>query len=462
MRLLVKNGRIITATDDYVADILVDGEAIALIGRSLDTAADTVIDASGRYVLPGGVDPHVHLENPSGETATVDTFTTGTAAAAAGGTTTVIDFMTQRRGESFDAAIDRRMAQLERNRPVVDVGLHMIITDLSGANAGRIPWLVDQGISSFKMYMAYPARLMVDDTTVFGALSEAADCGGLVMMHAENGSAIDVLVARALAAGKTGPKYHASTRPTLAEAEATHRATMLAEMAGAPIYFVHLSCEEALEHVANAHRRGRPVYAETCPQYLFLDDSVYDLPGFEAAKYVFTPPARPKHHQDALWRGLSYHDLSVISTDHCPFCFKGQKEIGRDDFSKIPNGGPGIEHRLMMVHNGGVRSGRITLNRMVEVLSTAPAKLFGLFPRKGTIAVGSDGDLVIFDPNVRKTLSAATHNSLIDYTPYEGVEVTGAPEVVVSRGTVVYRDDRVVGAAGHGRFIRRAPHLQRL
>jgi dihydropyrimidinase len=459
---LIKNGRVITAADDYVADLFVEDETISVIGRSLDIAADRVIDAGGKYVLPGGVDPHVHLENPSGRTQTIDTFSSGTAAAAAGGTTTVIDFITQARGRRFEDALEDRMGKLEQNKPVIDIGFHMIVTDLAGDNLERISWLVDQGITSFKMYMAYPDRLMVDDQTVFKALLGAGEAGALVMMHAENGNVIDVLVAKALAEGKTGPKYHSVTRPTLAEAEATHRAIALAQLAEAPIYFVHMSCAEALRHVEDAHGRGQRVYGETCPQYLFLDDSVYELPGFESAKYVFTPPARAKWHQDELWRGLAFHDLAVISTDHCPYCFKGQKDLGADDFSKIPNGAPGIENRLAMVHNGGVRTGRITLNRMVEVLSTAPAKLFGLFPKKGTIAVGSDADLVIFDPTRTATLSASTHRSKVDYSLFEGTEVTGVPETVLSRGNVVFENDTVTGQPGDGRFIKRAQHLARL
>jgi dihydropyrimidinase len=462
MSVLIRGGRIVTAADEYVADLFVDGETVVLIGRSLDVAADRVVDATGKYVLPGGIDPHVHMETPFDGTATIDTFTTGTAAAAAGGTTTVIDFVNQARGQAFEAALDMWLAKLDRNKPVIDVGLHMIVTDLGGDNAGKIPWLVDRGITSFKMYMAYPERVMVDDTTIFNALLAAGEAGALVMMHAENGSAIDVLVARALAEGKTGPGYHGKTRPTLAEAEATHRAIMLAQMAGAPVYFVHLSCAEALRHVEDAHHRGQRVYAETCPQYLFLDDSVYDLPGWEPAKYVFTPPARPKWHQAELWRGLAFNDLSVVSTDHCPFCWQGQKTLGRDDFSQIPNGAPGIENRLVLVHTGGVRTGKITLNRMVDILATTPAKLFGLYPRKGTIAIGSDADLVVFDPDRAAILSAETQHSKVDYNAYEGREVIGVPELVFSRGTVVFEDGAVVGKPGHGRFVERARHLARL
>jgi dihydropyrimidinase len=459
MRTLIRTGRIVTAVDDYVGDILIDDEVIVLIGRDLDVAADRVIDASGKLVLPGGVDPHTHMEMPLAGTETIDTFTSGTAAAAKGGTTTIIDFPVQSRGQSLLEALDVWQAKLEANKPVIDVGFHMIISDLQGGRMQDVPTLVKEGVTSFKLFMAYKGSLMVDDETIFQALSVAGEQGMLTMMHAENGGVIDVLVRRALEAGKTGPKYHASTRPALAEAEAVHSAVAIAEMAQAPIYIVHLSAERSLQHVAEARRRGQYAYAETCPQYLFLDESVYESPNFEAAKYVFTPPARAKEDQDALWRGLAFDDLSVISTDHCPFCWKGQKEMGAADFSKIPNGGPGVELRLQMVYDGGVRTGRIGLNRMVDLLSTTPAKLFGLFPRKGTIAVGSDADIVVFDPERSETISVENQVSKVDYCAYEGREVTGVPEIVLSRGTVVYEEGKVTGQPGHGSFIRRAEHM---
>jgi dihydropyrimidinase len=459
MRTLIRSGRIVTAVDDYVADILIDDEVIVLIGRELDVEADRVIDASGKLVLPGGVDPHTHMEMPLAGTETIDTFTSGTAAAAKGGTTTIIDFPVQSRGQSLVEALDVWQAKLEANKPVIDVGFHMIISDLEGGRMQDVATLVKEGVTSFKLFMAYKGSLMVDDETIFQALSVAGEQGMLTMMHAENGGVIDVLVRRALEAGKTGPKYHASTRPALAEAEAVHSAIAIAEMAEAPIYIVHLSAERSLQHVAEARRRGQYAYAETCPQYLFLDESVYEAPDFDAAKYVFTPPARAKENQDALWRGLAFDDLSVISTDHCPFCFKGQKEMGAADFSKIPNGGPGVELRLQMVYDGGVRAGRISLNRMVDLLSTTPAKLFGLFPRKGTIAVGSDADIVVFDPERSDTISVQNQVSKVDYCAYEGRQVTGVPEMVLSRGTVVYEEGKVTGQPGHGSYVRRAEHM---
>lgn len=462
MRTLIKGGRIITASDDYVADLLVEDETIRLIGQSLDVQADRVIDAAGKFVLPGGVDPHTHMQMPFGGTETIDTFTTGTAAAAKGGTTTIIDFPVQQRGQRLTEALDMWLGKLEENKPVIDIGFHMIVSDLTDGKVNDIGVLVDQGVSSFKLFMAYKGALMVDDETIFEALLKAGEHGALTMMHAENGGLVDVLVRKALAEGKTGPKYHMTTRPPLVEAEAVHRAVAIARLAEAPIYIVHLSALESLEHINTAHQRGQYAYAETCPQYLFIDDSVYDLPGFEPAKYAFTPPARSKEHQEALWRGLAFHDLSVISTDHCPFCFAGQKELGKDDFSKIPNGGPGVEFRLQMVYDGGVRAGRITVNRMVDLLSTTPAKLFGLFPKKGTIAVGSDADIVVFDPNRKDVLSVTTQVSKVDYCAFEGREVTGATDVVLSRGVVVYENGKVTGKPGYGQFVQRAQHLAAL
>lgn len=462
MRKLITGGRIITAVDDYVADVLIEDETVVAIASHIDVEADEIIDASGQYVLPGGVDPHVHFRMPFAGTETIDDFTSGTAAAVRGGTTTVIDFPLQARDKGLIQTLDHWHGLLAQDQPMIDVGFHMIVSDLSDGKLDEVPRLVDEGVTSFKLFMAYKNSLMADDETIFEALCASAEHGLLTMMHAENGGVIDVLVRKALAEGRTGPKYHESTRPAKAEAEAVHSAIAIAEMAGAPVYIVHLSAEESLRHVSRARANGIAAYAETCPQYLFLDNSVYDLPDFEAAKYVFTPPARAKHHQDALWRGLAFDDLAVISTDHCPFCFADQKRLGIDDFSKIPNGGPGVEARLQLVHDGGVRTGRITLNRMVDVLSTTPAKLFGLFPRKGTIAVGSDADIVIFDPNKRETLSVETQASKVDYCNYEGREVVGSPTAVLSRGEIVARDGKVVGRPGHGRFIKRAQHLQPL
>jgi len=456
MKTLIKNGRIVTATDDYVGDILVEDETIALIGRRLEVAADRIIDATGKLVIPGGVDPHTHMELPFGGTMSSDDFRTGTIAAAHGGTTTIIDFAVQYKGQSLTEALDAWHRKAE-GKPAIDYSFHLIITDLPDERLPELKRLIqDEGVTSFKLFMAYPGVFLVDDGTIFKAMTAAADAGGLICMHAENGVVIDVLVRRALAEGKTAPRYHALTRPTKAEAEGTARAIAIAEMAGAPVYIVHLSCFDALQKVKEARDLGLPAFAETCPQYLFLDSSLYEQEGFEGAKYVMTPPLRDKWNQDELWKGLRTDDLQVISTDHCPFCFKEQKELGANDFSKIPNGGPGVENRLSLVYNGGVVGGRISLNRFVELVATAPAKLFGLFPKKGTIAVGSDADIVVFDPNAETTISAQTHHMNVDYNAYEGMTVKGVTETVLSRGKVVIEKGRYVGRPGEGQFLRRS------
>lgn len=454
MRTLIKNGRVVTAVDDYHADILIEDEKVSVIGATLDMEADRVIDANGRLVIPGGIDPHTHMDLPFGGTSSSDDFHTGTIAAAHGGTTTIIDFAVQYHGQALNQALDVWFAKAE-GKAVIDYGFHVICTDLPDSRLSEMKDLIGQGVTSFKLFMAYPGVFLVDDGTIFKAMTTAGEAGGLICMHAENGVVIDVLVKRALAEGRTAPKYHALTRPTKAEAEGTGRAIAIAEMAGSPVYIVHLSCDDALRKVTEARDIGIPAYAETCPQYLFLDHSFYEQEGFEGAKYVMTPPLRPKENQEKLWRGLAFNDLQVISTDHCPFCFKEQKELGLDDFSKIPNGGPGVEHRLSLTYDGGVASGRISVNRWVEVVSTSAAKIFGLFPRKGTIAVGSDADIVIFDPDEVTTISASTHHMNVDYSAYEGRRVQGATKVVLSRGKVVVEDGKFVGTQGAGQFLRR-------
>lgn len=454
MRTVIRNGRIVTAVDDYHADILIEDGVISMIARSIEVEADRVIDARGRLVLPGGIDPHTHMELPFGGTSASDDFDTGTVAAAHGGTTTIIDFAVQSKGQSLNQALDNWFAKAE-GKTSVDYGFHLICTDLPDERLPEIKSMIDQGVSSFKLFMAYPGVFLVDDATIYKAMITAGESGGLICMHAENGVVIDAIVKRALAEGKTAPKYHALTRPTKAEAEGVHRAIALADMAHAPVYIVHLSCSDALDEVTRARDNGIPAFAETCPQYLFLDYSVYEQPGFEGAKWVMTPPIREKWNQEKLWRGLQYGDLQVISTDHCPFCFKEQKELGKDDFSKIPNGGPGVEHRMSLVFNGGVAQGRISLNRFVELTSTAAAKIFGLFPRKGTIAVGSDADLVIFDPDEEMTISAKTHHMRVDYSAYEGMKVKGVTKTVLSRGEVVIDEGQYVGRKGHGEFLKR-------
>ncbi|MGA9769448.1 MAG: dihydropyrimidinase [Blastocatellia bacterium] len=454
MKTLIKNGRVVTAVDDYTADILVEDDKVSVIGRKLDMEADKTIDASDRLIIPGGIDPHTHMELPFGGTASSDDFRTGTRAAAHGGTTTIIDFAVQNHGESLIQAVDNWHKKAE-GKTAIDYGFHLITTDLPDERVPEMKQLINEGVMSFKLFMAYPGVFLADDATIFRAMKNAGKAGGLVCMHAENGIVINEIIKHALAEGKTAPKYHALTRPTKAEAEGVHRAIAIAEMADAPVYIVHLSCSDALEEVREARDAGLPAYAETCPQYLFLDYSLYEQEGFEGAKYVMTPPLREKWNQDKLWQGLAGNDLQVISTDHCPFCFKEQKELGRDDFTKIPNGGPGVEHRMSLIYNGGVVGGRISLNRFVELTSTAAAKLFGLFPRKGTIAVGSDADLVIFDPNEEQTISAATHHMNVDYSAYEGMKIQGAVKTVLSRGRVVIEDGKYTGRAGDGEFLRR-------
>jgi dihydropyrimidinase len=453
MSTLIKNGRIITAEQDYVADIFIDREKITTIGAGLKVEAGTVVEAAGKYVIPGGIDVHTHMDMPFGGTVSSDDFGTGTRAAAFGGTTCLIDFAIQSKGTKIREALDTWWKKGEK--AAIDYGLHMIITDLPEAHLEDMNEMVREGVSSFKLFMAYPNVLMVDDATIFRALRQTAQNGGLVCMHAENGGVIDLMVQKALAEGKTAPIYHALTRPTTAEAEAVNRAIALAQMAGAPMYIVHLSSADALEKVAEARDRGLPAFAETCPQYLLLSISDLDRPNFEGAKYVFTPPLREKWHQDKLWEGLRKNTLQVVSTDHCPFCFKEQKEMGRESFAKIPNGGPGVENRLQLLHHYGVNEKRINLNRWVEVVSTAPAKMFGLYPRKGTISVGSDADIVVWDPEEELTISAKTHHMRVDYSMFEGFKVKGNARTVLSRGEVVVDKGKWQGREGRGRFVRR-------
>jgi dihydropyrimidinase len=454
VRTLITNGTIVTAVDQYTGDVLVEDERIAVIGTALDLHADKNIDATGKYVLPGGVDVHTHLDMPFGGTTSADDFESGTIAAAFGGTTSLVDFAIQYKGQTLHHAWETWMRKAE-SKAVIDYGFHMIMTDLNDQTEQEMDALVCQGVTSFKLFMAYRGVFMLDDGSIFKALLRTGKNGGMICMHAENGDVIDVLVQRALRAGQTAPKYHALTRPARAEAEATHRAIALAEIADVPVYIVHLSAAEALEMVAEARDRGLPAYAETCPQYLFLSYDNYEEPDFGGAKYVMSPPLREKAKQAQLWRGLAFNDLQCISTDHCPFCMKEQKELGRSDFSKIPNGAPGIETRMSLVYDGGVREGRISLNRFVELTSTSPAKIFGLFPRKGTIAPGSDADIVIFDPNRTVALAAKTLHMKVDYNPYEGRRVTGAADTVLSRGRVVIENGQFAGRAGRGSFLKR-------
>ncbi len=456
MSILIKGGRVVTATDEYVADVYIEDETVSLIGESLDVSADRTVDATGKVLLPGGVDPHTHLDMPFGGTVTIDDVESGQTAAAFGGTTTHVDFIIQPQGSSFAQALDEWRAKAD-GKQLIDMGYHMAVTDLKeGGSLEELATLPEQGVTSYKLFMAYKGALMVDDETLFRTMEVAAETGALVMVHAENGDAIDVLVKQALAAGNTDPVWHARTRPPETEGEATNRAIQLARIAGCALYVVHVSCAEAVEPIELARAKGWNVWGETCTQYFFVDETYLERPDFEGAKYVYTPPPRDKANQEVLWNAVRRDILSVVSTDHCAFLWDGQKTIGRDDFSKIPNGGPGLENRLHMLHEFGVRQGRITLNRLVELWATNPARLFGLYPRKGTIAVGSDADIVVFDPEKRHTITAVTQHSKSDYNLYEGTEVTGTPELVLLRGNVLVDGDELVAQPGVGQFVKRA------
>jgi dihydropyrimidinase len=458
MRTLITNGTIVTAEGSHAADVLVDGETIVQIGRDpagATVTADETIDATGKYVVPGGIDAHTHMELPFGGTFAKDTFETGSRAAAFGGTTTIIDFAVQSKGQALREGLDTWLAKAE-GHTVADYGFHMIMSDVTDATLAEMDTLVAEGVPDFKLFTAYPGVFLSDDGSIFRAMQQTARNGGLIMMHAENGPVIDIVARQLAESGKTDPYYHGVARYPIFEGEATNRVIRLAEAAGVPVYIVHLSARDALEQVRAARDRGSKVFAETCPQYLFL--SLDDLGnGFEGAKFVCSPPLRPKDHWDDLWDGLIKDDLQLVATDHCPFDFHGQKELGRGDFRKVPNGLPGVEDRVDLLHDGGVVAGRISKERWVEIISTAPARLFGLYPRKGAIAVGSDADLLVYDPNRKRTISARSHHMDVDYSCYEGRVVQGASDIVMSRGTVIVRNGEFTGRPGYGRFLRRAP-----
>jgi dihydropyrimidinase len=470
MRILIKNGTVVTADGEQPADVLIVDEKIAaMVGRPdgasgltdkagaalVGLGADETIDATGRWVIPGAIDEHTHMELPFGGTFAKDTFETGSRAAAFGGTTTIIDFAVQSKGKGLQEGLDTWMAKAEGNT-VIDYGFHMIMSDVNDETLTEMDRIVEQGVTSFKLFTAYPGVFFSTDGEILRAMQQTAKNGGLILMHAENGPAIDVIANANANAGNTDPIYHGLSRYPVFEGEATNRVIRLAEAAGVPVFFVHMSAKDAVDTIQAARDRGTKAFGETCPQYLFL--SLDDLGnGFEGAKFVCSPPLRPEigGHQAALWTALIKGDLQGIGTDHCPFDFEGQKELGRGDFRKIPNGLPGVEERVDLMHDGGVVAGRITPARWVEIISANPAKIFGLYPRKGTIAVGSDADVVVYDPNRKHVLSAKTHHMDVDYSCYEGREVQGGSDVVISRGTIVWKDGVFTGRKGHGTFLRR-------
>jgi dihydropyrimidinase len=461
MRTLISGGTVVSAYGSAPGEVLIEDELVVAVGapgtdvvESWLQSSDRVVDASGRYVIPGGIDGHTHMEMPFGGTMSSDTFETGTRAAAFGGTTTIIDFAIQRKGESLQAGLETWLAKAEGNC-AIDYAFHAIISDVNETSLKEMDVLVSEGVTSFKLFMAYPGVFYATDKDILRAMDRAAGNGALIMLHAENGIAIDAIVEGALRRGETDPVFHGLTRPAVLEGEAVHRAVRLAEVTRTPLYIVHLSSTPALEAVVEARDRGQNVFAETCPQYLFLSEDDMARPGFEGAKFVCTPPLRPKEHQASLWKGLRTDDLSVVSTDHCPFCFKEQKELGVGDFTKIPNGLPGVENRMDLIYQGVV-TGEIGLSRWVEVTSTNPAKMFGLYPRKGAIAPGSDADIVIYDPSSEQVISASTHHMAVDYSCYEGMAIKGRVEAVFSRGRQIVDGDTYAGEPGHGRLLRRA------
>ncbi|HEY0187974.1 MAG TPA: dihydropyrimidinase [Cellulomonas sp.] len=462
-RVLVRGGTVVTAADTVLAEVLIDGETVlGVVSPGSQTAidfargADRVIEAAGCYVVPGGIDAHTHFESVGQPEAPVlDTFETGTIASAYGGTTTVIDFAGPRPdgGQRLQDAVawyhDKASASC-----AVDYAFHVMVQDVDDQTPLDMDELVREGVTSFKMFTAYAGRSYSPDDRILRMLQQSTRNGGLIMMHAENGFAIELLRDQAVERGDVDPVWHSLTRPPILEAEAVHRVAALAEVAGAPLYVVHVSSGEAVNELARARDRGTTVFAETCPQYLFLDLDDLREPGFGGAKYVCSPPLRAAEQQNGLWRGLANHDLHTVATDHCPFCW-AQKEIGRGDFRSIPNGIPGVEHRVEQMYEGAVLGGRLSLNRWVDVCSTAPARLFGMYPRKGTIAPGADADIVVFDPQAPHVISAATHHMNVDYSAYEGQLLHGKVRTVLVRGSVVVEDDAFVGRSGYGRFVRR-------
>ncbi len=483
MDTIIRGGTIVTASDQYVADLLVQDGVITQIGRDLHPDGLTtdpgapgsvagrvtdpsgrgprVIDAQGTYVLPGAIDAHVHLDMPFGGTTTSDDYATGTIAAACGGVTTVVDYCLQSHGGTLHDALETWHAKAA-GKAAIDYGFHVAVTDLTTAVMAELPDVVARGVSSFKCFMAYKGVFQIDDAVMFQLLEQARDLGALVNVHAENGDVVDLLIHRLQAEKMGEPWRHAASRPPEVEGEATARAIALAHLARAPLNIVHMTCVESLRPLQKARERGQNVYGETCPQYLVLDESRYhdgDWDGFGGAKFVMSPPLRAASNQEPLWRALAQGDLQTLMTDHCSFRMSDQKSLGRDDFAKIPNGSPGLETRLALAYSEGVGKGKISLQKMVALLSTNAARLYGLYPRKGTLAVGGDADVVLLDPEKRVTLAAATLNQATDYCPFEGMEVTGVPVLTLARGEVAAQDGRFVGTLGRGQYIARGAHM---
>jgi dihydropyrimidinase len=454
MDLVIKNGTVVTAAESYLADIGVEGEGIALIGR--DLKGDAVIDADGMLVMPGGIDPHTHLDFPFMGTVTADDFVSGTIGAACGGTTTILDFAIQGKGQALKDAIDIWMERAA-GKACIDFGFHVAIGSMDDERLAEMADMVDIGVPSFKIFMAYKGVFMTDDETLYRALIRSKEIGGLISVHAENGDVLNYLINKHIAEGKKEPIWHALSHPPEAEGEATYRAVSLAGMAGAPLYIVHMTCADSVEALKAGRARGYRIFGETCPQYLIFTMDRYEEPDFGGAKYVMSPPLRPEGNPDALWKGLSSGVLNTVGTDHCSFNFVGQKEMGRDDFSKIPNGMPGVETRMPLLYHLGVNGGRFSVNRFVDLACTEPARLFGLLPRKGTISIGADADLVLWDPNKEVQLTTENLHMKVDHSPYEHITVKGYPAQVLQRGKVIVKDNQFVGDIGAGRFLKRGP-----
>ncbi|MCM3207977.1 dihydropyrimidinase [Paenibacillus illinoisensis] len=458
-RKLIQNGVLVTAADTFEADILIENGKITQIGMGMVADDRTeIVDASGCYVIPGGIDPHTHLDMPFGGTVTADDFATGTAAAAFGGTTTILDFCLTQKGKPLTESLKEWHAKA-KGKAAIDYGFHLMIGEMNDQVLEELPQVIEEeGVSSFKVFMAYKNQFQADDGILYQTLQKAKEYGALVMVHAENGDVIDLLVRQALAEGRTEPIHHALTRPSILEGEATGRAARLAALADSQLYVVHVTCAEAVEQIARMRDMGYRIWGETCPQYLTLDQSIMDQPDFEGAKYVWSPPLREASHQEVLWNALKSGQLQTIGSDHCSFNFKGQKDLGKNDFSKIPNGGPVIEDRLSILYSEGVAKGRISLNQWVDLCSTRASKLFGMFPQKGTLAVGTDADIVIFDPSISREISASTHHMNVDYSAFEGMQVQGCPVTVLCRGEYVIKDRQFAGAAGSGQYVKRAKY----